>query len=450
LLSDKGKFFSKALLTRTVAALALIGAVAWGIYENRQHAAYELQLENMYTRSYYELVDNVDNIEVKLSKLMVSGSPGNNVQLLSDISRQAESANDKLTLLPVNHPALSNTVGLITLTGDYCRSLALKASEGHPLNADDINALKKLYDNCTSVSTELRTMQTEGKVSFTDAAGKSYYEMTGKDGLSTRFSEREKSGVEYPSLIYDGPFSESLNQATPKGLPAGMMDANGATAEAGSFLGLSDTSSIKVNGVNQGQVQAYDVQATSKAGTPVNLLISCQGGKVLQMIEESGPANATMSVEDCLKSSQDWLTSIGMPQMAPTFLQQYDGQLVINFAPTQDNAVLYPDLVKVKVRMDDGHVCAYDSLGYWMNHTNRPTLQPQIPEADARKLLSPQLQVTGVQLALTPMPGGGEQLCWEYKGTNGADSFIVYIDAVTGVEAQIFKIVPTDNGNLVV
>ena len=446
--SEKWGFLPRRLVVPMAAALAIIGALAWGIFQNQQRAAYRAQLQNMYTRSFYELVDNVDNMEVKISKLMVSGSPGNSIQLLSDIARQAESANDKLSMLPVNHPALANTMGMITLTGDYCRSLALKASEGHPLTSEDINGLKSLYDNCTSVSTELRTMQTEGKVDFADS--KSYYEVAGKDGMSTRFSEREKSGVQYPTLIYDGPFSESLSQVTPKGLPADVVDEAAAMSAAATFLGITDLNTCKINGKSQGQIESFDISATSKAGVPVNMQVSCQGGKVIQMIEESGPANATLSVDDCVKRSQDWLTANGMPQMSPTFMQQYDGQLVINFAPVQDGAILYPDLVKVKVRMDDGRVCAYEAMGYWLNHTNRPQLKPVLPEAEARKLLSSQLQVTGAQLALTPTTGGGERLCWEYKGTSGNDSFIVYIDAVTGVEAQIFKIIPTDNGNLVI
>ncbi len=448
--SERFRLLSKQLALPIVAALAITAALAWGIYENRQHAAYKAQLQNMYTRSFYELVDSVDNIEVKLSKLMVSNSQGNSTQLLTDISRQSESANDKLSQLPVNHPALSNTMGLITLTGDYCRSLALKAAEGHPLTEDDIKALRELYDSCMQISTELRDMQAEGRVDFSDLGQNGFYDMMGQNGMSTRFSEREKSGELLPTLIYDGPFSESLNQPAPKGLSGGKVDEATARAAAATFLGLTNTDGIAVNGISNVNMQAYELSAKNAAGAQVNLLVSLQGGKVVQMLEDAPPAQESLSLEECIQRSQQWLQSVGLPAMTPTFLQAYDGQLVINYAPVQDGAVLYPDLVKVKVSMGDGHVCAFDALGYWMNHTNRPVLAPQMQQEEARKLLSSQLEVTGTQLALIPTSGGGERLCWEYKGTSGSDSFIVYIDAITGVEAQIFKIVPTDNGNLVV
>lgn len=448
--SERFHQLSRQLALPVVAALAITGVLAWGIYENRQHAAYKAQLENMYTRSFYELVDSVDNIEVKLSKLMVSGSPGNSTQLLTDISSQSVSAGDKLTQLPVNHPALSNTMGLLSLTGDYCRTLALKASEGHPLTDDDYKSLRSLYDTCTQISSELRDMQSQGRIQFGDLPQNGYYDMQGSNGMSTRFSEREKNGEQVPTLIYDGPYSESLMQPTPRGLTGDKVDETAARVSAAAFLGLKDINGISVSGVSDSRLQAYELSCQAPDGTQTNLLVSLQGGTVVQMLQDTPTVQSQLSVEECVKRAQDWMQSVGMPLMTPTFLQAYDGQLIINFAPTKDGAVLYPDLVKCKVRMDTGTVCAYDAMGYWMNHTVRDPLIPQITQDDARKLLSEQLEVTGTQLALIPTSGGGERLCWEYKGTSGGDSFIVYIDAVTGVEAQIFKIVQTDNGNLVV
>ena len=448
--SERVRQLTRQLALPVAAALAITAALAWGIYENRQHAAYKAQLENMYTRSFYELVDSVDNIEVKISKLMVSGSPGNSTQLLSDISSQSESASDKLSQLPVNHPALSNTMGLLSLTGDYCRSLALKAAEGHPLTDDDYKSLRDLYSTCIQISTELRDMQDQGRIQFGDLPQNGYYDMQGSNGMSTRFSEREKTGEQLPTLIYDGPYSESLMQPTPRGLTGGKVDENAARVSAAEFLGLNDISGITVNGVSDTRMQAYELSCQAADGSQTNLLVSLQGGKVIQMLQDTPSVQSQLTVEECITRAQQWLQSVGMPVMTPTFLQAYDGQLVINFAPTKDGAVLYPDLVKCKVRMDTGAVSAYDALGYWMNHTMRDVLIPQITQDDARKLLSDQLEVTGTQLALIPTAGGGERLCWEYKGTSGADAFIVYIDAITGVEAQIFKIVPTDNGNLVV
>ena len=431
-------------------SLALLGSLGWGVYQNRQRAAYVAQLQNMYTRSFYELVDSMDNVEVKLSKLMVSNSSGGNVQLLSDITRQADNAISMMGQLPSNHPALANTMSLIALTGDYCRSLNEKASDGHPLTEDDYANLMELYNNCVSVGDELRQMQADGRIEFDPNMSTANYYDANQDNLSARFAEREKGGIDYPTLIYDGPFSETVSGTEPKGLPAGLVDEATAKQTAAAVLGLNDASGINTVGVGQGKIETFLFDATDAAGGQVSLQITREGGRLLQLIEQVGKIEAKLSEQDCIQKAKEWLEANGFPPMQPTFTQQYDGQLVINFAPMMGEAVLYPDLVKAKVRMDNGAICGFDAQAYYMNHVNRQLQTPVITKDDASKLVSPMLQVNATQLALIPTAGGNEELCWEFRGTFSDATFLVYIDAITGEEANIFKIIDTDNGSLVV
>jgi spore germination protein len=450
LLLEKWRSITRKVMLPALLGIAAVAALSWGIYQNQMRSDYEAQLKNVYTRSFYELVDSMGSVQDQLSKLMVSNSPGGNIQLLADISRQAANASEKISQLPLSHPALSDTMGLISLTGDYCRSLTNKAADGHPLTSQDIEHLKSLYNSCLTVTDELKKMQSEGQVSFANINNKTYYDVSKTDEISSQFSEQEKGGMDYPTMIYDGPFSESITNAQPKGLPQGDVDENGAKQAAATFLGLANTTGVTLTGTCKGKIDTYMIEATDTAGQKVTVQVSKQGGKVLQMIEESGAAQPSISVDDCVSKASAWLATVGLQGMVATFKQQYDGLVVINFAAQQDGAVLYTDLVKVKIRMDDGRIAAFDATGYWMNHTARQTLTPIITQADAQKLVSTQLTVAGSQLALIPMSGGGERLCWEYRGTFGGDTFYVYIDAVTGEEAGVFKVINTDNGSLVV
>ena len=54
----------------------------------------------------------------------------------------------------------------------------------------------------------------------------------------------------------------------------------------------------------------------------------------------------------------------------------YDGLAVINFVALQDGVLLYPDLVKVQVRMDTGEIVGMEANNYLMNHTVRTALSP--------------------------------------------------------------------------
>ncbi len=447
---DRWRNVRRRILLPALLGIAAVSALTWGVYQNTLRAGYEAQLKNMYTRSFYELVSSMDNVQVELSKLMVSNSPGGNIQLLSDISTKAENAVQQISQLPLTHPALSNTMGLVSLTGDYCRSLREKASDGHPLTSEDIAKLKELYNSCLQVTEELRKMQSTGEVRFTNLNNKTYYEVAQSDQISSQFSELDKGTTDYPTLIYDGPFSESIQNAQPKGLPQGTVDEAGAKTAAAAFLGLPDAGNVALSGECKGAIETYMLEVTDTSNRKATVQVSKQGGKVLQMIMDSATVTPALTADDCVARAKEWLTGQGFGTMAATFQQQYDGTLVINFAAVQDNAVLYTDLVKVKVSMDDGHISGYDATGYWMNHQGRPTLAPAIAETEARKLVSSQLQITGSQLAMIPTSGGGEQLCWEFRGNFGGDSFYVYIDALTGEEANIFKIINTETGSLAV
>ena len=54
------------------------------------------------------------------------------------------------------------------------------------------------------------------------------------------------------------------------------------------------------------------------------------------------------------------------------------------------------------------------------------------------------------KLALIPITSICEKLCYEFKGTYAGESYIVYVNALTGEEEQIFKIINTEDGQLVI
>ena len=60
------------------------------------------------------------------------------------------------------------------------------------------------------------------------------------------------------------------------------------------------------------------------------------------------------------------------------------------------------------------------------------------------------LDAESIDLAkqLIPITVETERLCYEFKGRCGEDEYIVYIDAQTGAEQQIFVIINTENGQL--
>ena len=73
-----------------------------------------------------------------------------------------------------------------------------------------------------------------------------------------------------------------------------------------------------------------------------------------------------------------------------------------------------------------------------------------VTEDEARERVSESLEILSVRLALIPKTATTETLCYEFKGRLNDADFIVYINAVTGDEEEIFEIINSDEGQLVV
>ena len=75
--------------------------------------------------------------------------------------------------------------------------------------------------------------------------------------------------------------------------------------------------------------------------------------------------------KDAIKKAEDFLKRIGFNNMEATYSMEDEGQMVINFAYKQENVLIYSDLVKVKLALDDGDIIGLEAQGFLTNHYER-------------------------------------------------------------------------------
>ena len=134
--------------------------------------------------------------------------------------------------------------------------------------------------------------------------------------------------------------------------------------------------------------------------------------------------------------------------MQETYYLKQDGIVTINYAYKQDNVIMYPDLIKVKVALDNGEILGVETTGYLNNHTERNLDNIKITEEEARKDLNDDLEITSSGMAVIPTEWKSEILCYEFKGKVEDKEFLVYINAENGREEDILIITNTPNGTL--
>ena len=123
---------------------------------------------------------------------------------------------------------------------------------------------------------------------------------------------------------------------------------------------------------------------------------------------------------------------------------------MINYACVQDGVLLYSDLIKVWVNVQSGEVTGIEATNYYMSHVPRELPAPTVTQEQAAYALSTAVQVESVRMALIPLTLQDERLCYEFKCTFDGDYYIVYVNALTGMEEQVFLVLDSESGQLVV
>jgi spore germination protein len=257
--------------------------------------------------------------------------------------------------------------------------------------------------------------------------------------------DTEEDFTNFPSMIYDGPFSDHIGQMKPK-LTEGKQTIQQGNAQsiAADFLGLSE-SELSHTQDTAGNMPTYNF--TAKDGT-IRICVTKAGGFISDMANTRNIGDTKLDYNTACEKARAFLDSRGIQNMKESYYVINDGICMINYAYLQDGIICYPDLVKVGVALDNGDIVRFQSTGYLMNHTDR-TLSASLSSADAQEKVSKNLTVQLSRLALIPTPGLNEVLCWEFQciGKND-DRVLVYINANTGYEENILILQSSDNGVL--
>ncbi len=436
------------MLLYTFLSVALVAAIGTAIYQGQRAAKTSRVLEDVYYSAVLQSVSQLQSMEVKMNKLLVSSSPQTGVDLLSDLSRQAFDVQSNLTVLPLSYEAMEPTVKFAGQVGDYTDTLVLKVANGTPLNDTDLDQLNKLLTNCVLLAGQLQAAQQQmiaDSLKYTTDASVFYNDMQVQARPMEQVGDKD-NGIDYPTLIYDGAFSDSRHMGAPQGLPKEEITKEQALEIAKSFVGVQRVTAVRESVAIQGAIPSYGV-AVDVGDNTLNVEVTRQGGKVLWIMPEHAEFAQTLSIDQCKEKAKAFLSDRGFGEMVDNYYQIYNGLAVINYAATQDGVLLYPDLVKVQIRMDTGDVVGVEANNYWMNHRQRTLDKPKLTEEQAREMVSSRLEILQSRLCLIPYRGG-EKLCYEFTGAWSDSQYLVYIDALTGEETEILKVIESQTGPL--
>lgn len=457
-MKQKTKDTFERIVLPTILAIALVGVAFWGSEQSALAEEYKNSTTAMYTRAFTELCDNMNNLETALGKLRVTASPAQYVLLLDDVWRLSGASVSLMSQIPSSHIDTADLNSFVVRLGDYAHGLTKKAVRGTPMTEEDQAQLAELHNACIRIGAELNERLAVGDVPVAVITNDGYFTSEASEASDAASGEGEGSGQyqeqegieEFPTLIYDGPFSESTEKQEARGLTGNPVSEEEARAVAAKVAGLSE---IEPQGTSDGMIPAYDFHGTYEDGREVDVSITQTGGHLLWMMSsatggaEGVPEEA--ETERFRQAAEQYLAENGYADMRATYAQYYGGCALINFAATQGEVILYSDLVKIWVDRETCGVVGVDARNYLFSHMEREFAEPAISMEEAESMVSTNLTVEDRALALIPITPQTERLCYEFKGTCGEEEYIVYISTETGEEEQIFRIINTEDGQLV-
>ena len=430
-------------------AIAIIIAVILGYNLFNQKKSYAITKENDNNMAFYQVVGYVQNVKTYLAKSMVSKSAEHGAEILTHVWREANLALSYLGMLPIESQELENTEKFLNQVSEYSYALSRKNIDGSGLTDEDINKIKELYNYSNDLSNTLNEMADElnnGTLKWSDLMNNT----EGSDiaEVST-FDVIEENFHEYTGLIYDGAFSEHITSAEKKGLTGDDIDEETAKKKAEEFIGKEKIKETKNNGyVENGDIPVYRFEMTTNENKSIGISVSKKGGHVVFLNYNRDVSDEKISEQEAVQKGKEYLMSKGFNNMQETYYMKENGFITVNYAYKQNDVIMYADLIKVKIALDNGEVIGLETTGYLNCHYDRKISTNKISVDEARNNLSSKAQITSEGLAMIPTEWKTEKFCYEFKGKIEDMDFIAYINTENGEEEDILIVTNTPNGTL--
>ena len=223
------------------------------------------------------------------------------------------------------------------------------------------------------------------------------------------------------------------------------ISAKEAQKIAANFVGMKQTDGVQVVKSKSKHFPVYSASVKKpRSNDKLSLDITTKGGHVVWMMNNRDVKDRKLSLKRGQQSAEKFVKQHGFDSMQTVGYDDYGNEAEYTMVYQQDDVSVYPDLITVKVALDNGEVMAFESSEYTTNHKKREIPKPKLSEKEALKHVNPNLKVDNTSLALIALENGEEALCYEVLGSLGKSRYRIFINADSGDEEKIEKLKNVD------
>lgn len=430
-------------------ALSIFGVEMTNNFKRQKQAS-----EDEYNRAMYEMVGYISNVESELAKLQITNTPKMTSTTLASIWKQSNLAKENLEELPSTQNSMSKASKYLSQVSDYSYSLLKKTTQNEKLNDEEYATIAKLYKSSQdlgSIMTDIYNDLNDGRIRWDELKKVSDEKLSQSEEVTTvsNIQKIGKNFQEYEGLIYDGAFSDHLLNMQPKSLSNNEVTKDQAKENIIKIFKEENIEKLEELEDSNGIIDLYNFKLKLKNESDVkNISMTKKDGKLYLMISDRKVEEEKISMEEAENKGLEFLKKIGIENVKENYYLKTENFAIINYAAMQNDVVLYPDLIKVKVALDTGEICSVEAQGYIFNHIKRNDITPRISIEKARNSINKNLNILSEGIAIIPTESKSEILTYEFKGKIDEREFLIYVNAKTGEEEKILLILKTEGGIL--
>lgn len=428
-----------------VLAVTTIGfGVGLGISDGQKNH-YKTELENVYENNFYDLLDSVNNLENKMAKIINANSSTYQRKTLLEASRNASEAEISVSYLPFSHSDIEETSRMINQVAGYTSTLAEKMVSGEGLSDDELSTLEKVHQSIVQLKSQLNEFERKLNNGYSILDSSANLD-SGSNEFSKTISNLKNNDVEYPTMIYDGPFSDSVVNSAVKGLKGSVITQEEAAEIA--QKNFRNTAIVDYEGETKGRFETYNFRITNADDELLYIQITQKGGNILTVSGAGRDGQQAIDLARAKDIALEFAGENGIKNAEVVWSDQIANDVYLNIAPTQNGIVLYPDLVKVKINLASGTVVGYDATSYFTNHVERSLSKGSLASSTAVGKVPSNFEIVASRTVLSPLDYNREVVCIEVEARNENSTYYFYFNAENGDLENVLKVIETDNGNL--
>jgi len=437
------------LIISCVALAIALGAVLIAFYQLKKTDEQSVKtLESVYSSSYYSMVDSVNNLQVNADKFETVTTGSSQRALLKDMEQDCAYIVAGLSVLPIDAENSNSAIKFFNQISGMCEAYITTIDKGESLTSEQLVLVDKAEYALSIIKSKLNThndMVRRGDYEFITVG---VFDDEGVTQFSNSIGDLTANEVDYPTMIFDGPFSAALENKQIKGLSNEEITQEQAYDYLKKIVYEGQDVDIEYLQETNGDFATFDYKI-EKDGVDYWAQVTKRQGLLLTLSGYAPTQEPNISSEKAQELAQEFAKQVGFGELTTTWLEVKDNIAYINLAPTQDDVVLYPDLVKVKVDMYSQNIIGLEAKNYAYNHVER-NFKTSITLQDAEKELGFDYVVLNTRKAIIALDNDVEVAVYEFACERINGLYYYYIDANTGKLVEILKVVDSNGTPLLV